>query len=781
MDDKIFIQVILPLKLDWMPFYSASRELVEKEYLIHPELFCTSEPGATTGVFPHMNISLKRGTRVKVSFARHSYIGVVANGDTPRPEQIKRILDIEEIETDLMPITEEELKLWEFLSSYYLCSIGEVYKTAYPGIKIKQEQIAARMQEREQERMEKAVQLLGRKLARLEERILRRQEALAVAKKERRIALLEQEIKDLEEQAARLRAEKELGSGIAPAVARTSSPEEQLDLKLSPAQSQACTQIEEAFQQHRIVLLNGVTGSGKTEIYIRLAAECLRQGKNVLYLVPEILMGNQLAYRLREAFGDKLLSFNSSQTTAERYRIAERLQTGEGYIVMGTRSAIFLPHRQLGLIIVDEEHDSSYKQQDSNPRYNGRDVAVVMAGIFHSHIILGSATPSLESLYNCEKGRYTEVYLAEKYYEADSAEVTIIDTLAERKKRGMKGLFSFKLIEQIRQTLTAGEQVVILRSRRAYSPIVQCEQCGNIPHCPHCNVTLSYHKATGRLLCHHCGYSQAYNGRCTLCNGRLTPMGSGTQKVEEEVRTLFPEASVARLDSDTVSSKAYLSRTIQSFYEGRTDILIGTQIVAKGLDFPNLSLVVMLQADAMLGIEDFRADERALQLLEQFRGRCARRNRKGRFIIQTSQPGHPVYQQIMGKNDGEHNIIGTFLEERKLFNYPPYTRTIHLILKDQNEERLQKLADALYINLCKTFGLAPEVGIAGAQNDFIQIIPPFSPVVDKVSDKFIRHIRLSFRRDSSLSERKSMLKACLTHFEEDRRYSAHITTDVDPI
>ena len=536
-----------------------------------------------------------------------------------------------------------------------------------------------------------------------------------------------------------------------------------------------------------------MTGSGKTEIYIRLAEETLKQGRNVLYLVPEILMGNQLAHRLKQVFGEQLLSFNSSQTTAERYRIAEKILSlrqnadrpengsGKGYLLMGTRSAIFLPHQNLGLIIVDEEHDTSYKQQDSNPRYNGRDVAVVMAQIFHSQILLGSATPSLESLYNCEKGRYEEVYLAEKYYEADSADVQIIDTIAERRKRGMRGLFSLKLIEEINRTLEAGEQVIILRSRRAYSPVVQCDQCGNIPHCPHCNVTLSYHKSTGRLVCHHCGYSEAYDGVCPSCKGHLEPMGSGTQKVEEEAKALFPNAVIARLDSDTITSRSYLTQTTEAFYQGKINVLIGTQIVAKGLDFPNLSLVVMLQADAMLGIEDFRADERALQLLEQFRGRCARRSQKGRFIIQTSQPEHPIYRQIQGQNDQSQNLISTFLEERRLFNYPPYARAISIILRDNNETRLQQMADELYTYICRAFGMAPEFGLAGAQNESVQVIPPFSPVIDKISNEFIRHIRLSLHRDGALARNKALLHRTLSRFEMEKKYPGHITTDVDPI
>ena len=755
MQKKVFIQVILPLKLDWAPFYEVKEEQLQ-------------------------GTSIHRGTRVRVIFARRPYVGVVTDADATPPKNLSRILAINEIASDLEPITEEELKLWEFLSEYYLCSIGEVYKSAYPGLKIRQEQIAAKAQEREEMRISKAKEMLQRKMDRLQERIQKREEALQTARKESRIACLKQEIADLEIQLGKAKNEfQHIGSPEEYSGLLEKDWEEK-DIQLSPAQEKAYQQIHEAFDKDRIVLLNGVTGSGKTEIYINLAKETLDQGRNVLYLVPEILMGNQLACRLKEIFGNRLLAFNSSQTTAERYRIAEKVKS-QNYIVLGTRSSIFLPHANLGLIIVDEEHDTSYKQQDINPRYNGRDTAIVMARIFGSKVILGSATPSLESLYNCEKGRYEEVSLTEKYYEADGAEVVIIDTIAERKKRGMRGLFSLKLIDQIKRTLEAGEQVLVLRSRRAYSPIVQCDTCGNIPHCPHCNVTLSYHKAQERLVCHYCGYSEPYDHLCHHCQGHLEPMGSGTQKVEEEARQLFPNASIARLDSDTASSRNYMDQTVRAFYKGEIDILVGTQIVAKGLDFPNLSLVVMLQADAMMGIEDFRADERALQLLEQFRGRCARRNKKGKFVIQTSQPAHPIYKQITGENSGEENIIGTFLTERKLFNYPPYTRAVNIIIRDNNEARLRLMSEQLYSRICQTFGMEAEYGIGGCQSETIQVIPPYSPVIDKVSDEYIRHLRISFKRDASLARNKKLLHSCISSFENEKKYQGHLIADVDPI
>ena len=686
--------------------------------------------------------SVMRGSRVRVVFAHKTYSGVVeAVGVVPSadPDKIADILSVE----DLPTVSEPEFRLWQFIADYYLCSIGEVFRCASPAGALAQEQTAARVRER----LEKRLETLREKRAKARKDQTRERYAAAIAELE-----------------ARLSGET---------VPWESGPE----IHLSDAQTKALGQIRKAFLDKKIVLLNGVTGSGKTELYVQLARETLAQGRNVLYLVPEIALSRQLEERLETFFGAHLLVFHSGETTPRRQEVAATMRSGS-YLVLGTRSALFLPHHDLGLVIVDEEHDTSYKQ-DSAPRYQGRDTAVMLGNIHGSRIILGSATPALESLYNCETGRYTLVSLSEKYHGGPEAVVEVIDTRAERRKNGMTGSFSRKLTARISETLAEGGQAVILRSRRAYSPVVQCTACGMIPKCPDCNVSLSYHKVTGRLVCHHCGHQEPYTGTCPSCGQPLEPLGAGTQRIEEELRTLFPAARIARLDSDTAQDKHYEQQVIRDFANRQTDILVGTQIVTKGFDFEGLSLVAVLQADSLLGQQDFRADERALQLLEQFRGRCARRGTAGRFVIQTAQADHPVYRQLTGEAPSP-DFIGDLLAERRTFGYPPYSRIILLICRDADPARLERLARRLADTLCAAFVIRPTL-VAGPLQGSIQLTGPYAPPVDRVSGQYIRHIRLTLRKDASLSANKQLLARTLAQFEHDARYPGHIFPDVDPV
>jgi primosomal protein N' (replication factor Y) len=537
--------------------------------------------------------------------------------------------------------------------------------------------------------------------------------------------------------------------------------EESKELCLSDAQDKALSEIKEGFNAKKPVLLQGVTGSGKTEIYLTLARESLSQGKNVLYLVPEIALSRQLEQRLTEAFGEsgQLLIYHSAKTLAARKEVAESIRRHQ-YICLGTRSSLFLPHRNIGLIIVDEEHDTSYKQDQPAPRYNGRDAALMLGQIHGAKVLLGTATPSLESQYNAETGRFAKVTLTERFYHSEDAEVEIIDTIAERRKRGMNGSFSRKLILSIEKTLASGGQVAILRSRRSYSPVMQCQECGFIPKCPKCSVSLSLHN-TGELLCHHCGYRLPYLPKCPKCSGELKGMGAGTQKIEEEASILFPNARVARIDSDTAQYAGRDSETIRGFAEGEIDILIGTQILTKGFDFSGLALVAVIQTDSLLGLQDFRADEKALQLLEQFKGRCGRRNTRGKLIIQTSMSEHPVYKHI----SGEAQIGDNLMLERKQFSYPPFTRIINVIIKDSNEPRLELLSSKLEQEI---------------ERLNINHMGPYTPPVGKFADTHIRIIRLNLAKDRQLSTKKAALKAAIRNFEKAKKYTDHITLDVDP-
>lgn len=808
MTGRIFIQVILPLRLEWEPFYYQEIELSESA-------------GDTSGLFPVTSTGsvterdkeqVRIGDRVRVNFAGKEYVGVVSMADAGKQaeemgivDKVKPILGMAE---GLEPVTKEEIELWRQIAEYYLCTVGEVYKAAYPAQKVEKEVVQARQEALKVEREEKNRTKIADKIKRLEERAEKKAELAAKARKsesrERYLAekeMLEGEIGLLVRELTSTVGELCRTTGsvtgygdsvtyhqdeepIGGSIIETSEGTEK-EISLSAAQEEAYSKIKEIFAKGKPALLHGVTGSGKTEIYLKLAQETLGMGKNVLYLVPEIALSRQLEDRISETFPE-LLVFHSGETMSRKREVATVLRhagepaEGKGYVVLGTRSAIFLPHKNLGLVIVDEEHDTSYKQDSPAPRYNGRETAIMMAKIFGANVILGSATPSLESLYNCSVGRYGLVTLNKRFYDAADSDIEIIDTIAERRKNGMIGNFSRKLIEHIGKCLGEHRQVLILRERRAYSPIVQCQECGDIPKCRCCNVSLSLHRradGSERLVCHYCGRVYEYTGKCHKCGGELKPLGSGTQKIEEEASKLFPNARIARLDSDTAQSRKYETDTIRKFSNGEIDILIGTRMVAKGFDFSGLSLVAVLQADSILGQEDYRADERGLQLLEQFRGRCGRRGEKGLFVIQTSQPEHPVYQSIDGKLD-ENGTMARFLGERKLFGYPPYSRVIGVVIKDYNQARVDLLSRDLGEYL--RGALAVKVSFAPGVQNGPNVIGPYSPAIDKISNQNIRQIRVLLPKDRSLARNKETLAAAVERFEKEKKYSGHIALDVDP-
>ncbi len=780
---RIFIQVILPLRLEWEPFYYLDGKVVSV------------------------------GERVRVNFAGKEYVGVVSVADAGKQAEVMGIVDkvklILGMAEGLEPVTKEEIALWRQIAEYYLCTVGEVYKAAYPAQKVEKEVVQARQEALKEEREEKNRAKIEDKIKRLEERAKKKADLAAKARKAESRERYLAEKERLEEEIGLLVRKVTSTSSVtgdgrsatnpcfsmayqveAEPVLRQNATIEvsvktEKEIVLSAAQEEAYSKIKEIFAKGKPALLHGVTGSGKTEIYLKLAQETLAKGKSVLYLVPEIALSRQLEDRISETFPE-LLVFHSGETMSQKRETATILRhagepaKGNGYVVLGTRSAIFLPHKNLGLVIVDEEHDTSYKQDSPAPRYNGRETAIMMAKIFGANVILGSATPSLESLYNCSVGRYGLVTLNKRFYDAADSDIEIIDTIAERRKNGMIGNFSRKLIGHIGKCLGEQRQVLILRERRAYSPIVQCLECGDIPKCRCCNVSLSLHRradGSERLVCHYCGRVYEYTGKCPKCGGELKPLGSGTQKIEEEAAQLFPNARIARLDSDTAQSRKYETDTIRKFSNGEIDILIGTRMVAKGFDFSGLSLVAVLQADSILGQEDYRADERGLQLLEQSRGRCGRRGEKGLFVIQTSQPEHPVYQSIDGKLD-ENGTMARFLGERKMFGYPPYSRVIGVIIKDYNQARVDLLSRELgeYLRVA----LAVKVSFAPGVQNGPNVIGPYSPAIDKISNQNIRQIRVLLPKDRSLARNKETLAAAVERFEKEKKYSGHIALDVDP-
>ena len=749
MNRAFYISVILPLKLEWEPCYSLPSGMDSSD--------------------------VKAGDRVKVQFAGKVYSGVVSKvGVKPEtdPSKIKPIICIEE---GLEPVLEEEMELWRQVAGYYLCSIGEVYKAAYPIGKINLEEARAAALEKARKSREKLLENMRGKVAKTQDRLEKKLALAAKAKEGTKTKLRNTEDaerirQELETAREALKQAEALYSDRA---AKTGASLEDLPwtkIKLSPAQEKAYKSAREGFAAGRPVLLNGVTGSGKTEIYIKLAQEALKSGRNVLYMVPEIALSRQLEERLQIHFGDRLLTFHSGETAASKRNTAETIRSFKGsdnnYIVLGTRSSLFLPHHTLGLIIVDEEHDSSYKQDSPAPRYNGRDTALMLSVIQKCRIILGSATPSLEELYNCRYGKHHLVELQERYHGSQESDIEIIDTKAERRKRGMQGNFSRKLIDHIQRTLGKGGQVMILRSRRSWAPALQCEECGEIPKCPHCNVSLSFHKygQEGSMTCHYCGHKAVFTGRCDKCGGALKSLGAGTQRIEEEAAALFPSARIARLDSDTAQSKTFETKVIKDFSKGEIDILIGTQMLSKGFDFSNLHLVAVISADTLLGLQDFRADEKALQLLEQFRGRSGRRGEKGLFVIQTSQPEHPIYQRIQ-RNEAIH-FNDSLLLERETFNFPPYSRIIEIDIRDRYADRAERMAGRLADALTKRFGMT----LSG----------PYTPAVDKIADEYIRAMRISLKKDRNLVSGKKDIMDIVQKFEKANKYSGHITLNVDP-
>ena len=715
-----YIQVILPLKLDWEPFYAL------------PE-----------------GVDAVVGDRVRVRFAGREYIAVVSAAGVVPPQGIRKVMPIDKVEAEALRIPEHDIAFWRRIADYYLCTVGEVYKMAGPPLR------AEESDERRQEFRRRAMERFAQRKQRLQDRADAKAAKLERARESTRtkaetIIRLEQELNAILEEISALQE---------PATEDIDNPQVNHNINLSPLQEKAASHIREALSGGLPVLLDGVTGSGKTEVYLSLASEVLEKGRNVLYLVPEIALSRQLEDRISGTV-PFVQVYHSGESAGHKNAVAASLRKGTPYMVLGTRSALFLPHRDLGLIIVDEEHDSSYKQDSPAPRYHARETAIMLAGIHGAGVVLGSATPSLESLYNASVQRFVRVDLKEAFYSGESPSVEIIDMVAERRKQGVTGDFSRKLIQALQQNLEAGGQAVLLRSRRSYAPAIQCIECGTIVKCPRCNVSLSYHKEPGeRLVCHSCGYTGPYTGHCAKCGGTLLELGAGTQKIEEELRELLPQARIARLDSDTGADP----EVIRGFAKGDIDILVGTQIVTKGFDFAGVSVVAIIQADNILSQQDFRADEYAIQLLEQFRGRCGRRGKPGRFIIQTREPAHQVFGRLL---PGAETQDTDLLEERRLFGYPPFTRIIVLQFKDANPRKAEYMAAEFARGIS---GAAPGMTVVG----------PYAPVIDRIGGQYTRLLRFSLLRDRNLLSSKQLLRQRVADFESSRRF--HIIIDVDPV
>ncbi len=537
--------------------------------------------------------------------------------------------------------------------------------------------------------------------------------------------------------------------------------------QLSPSQEEALKAIRQGFITKDTLLLHGLTASGKTEIYFHLMQEAIERQQQVLYLLPEIAITTQLTERIRAAFGNRVGVFHSRCSGSEQARIWQSLLTHDGCdIILGARSALFLPFPRLGLVIIDEEHEPAFRQTDPAPRYHARDSAIVLAKMHKAKTLLGSATPSVESYYNARQGKYGFVSLRERYQATPLPRIVVADMASARKSGLAKGLFHPILLKAIEEALAAGEQTILFQNRRGFSPSLQCTVCGHVPGCKHCNVSLTYHKASNRLLCHYCGYSVRVPGECPECHNRqLKTMGSGTEQIENEIALCFPGARVARMDFDTTRSKKSYQKLLHQMEQGHTDILIGTQMVAKGLDFPNVSTVGIIYADQLFFMPDFRAHERAFQLMMQVGGRAGRREEQGKVIIQTYHTKNPVITYLQTYNDIE--FLENQLIERSTFGYPPFSRLIKITLKQRTETTVRNAALHLAALL---------------RNQFAQrVMGPEAPPIERTFNLFMQQILLKTERNSDMLSVRSKIGQAI---ESTRLIEAYrqvtITAEADP-
>jgi len=536
---------------------------------------------------------------------------------------------------------------------------------------------------------------------------------------------------------------------------------------LSAAQQQTLATIKEQFEQKDVVLLHGVTSSGKTQIYIRLIEEMIAQGRQVLYLLPEIALTTHIIERLRQYFGTNIGVYHSRFNDNERVEVWQKVMNHEYKVVLGARSSVFLPYADLGLIIVDEEHETSYKQFDPAPRYNARDASVFLANMHQGKVLLGSATPSFESYFNARTNKYGFAELAERYGGVELPKIEVVSIGEETKKKTIQSHFTSVLMQDMQQALANKEQVILFQNRRGYAPVLLCKICAYTPKCINCDVSLTYHKKTGKLHCHYCGYKEDTPSICPACGStHLEYKGFGTEKVEDELSLLLPEARIARMDLDTTRSRNSLQNILNDLEEKKIDVLVGTQMVAKGLDFAEVTVIGIINADSLLKFPDYRANERSYQMLAQVSGRAGRRGKQGKVVIQTYDPGHRVIKQVI-END-YHDLYFTEMEERKSFKYPPFYRMINLDVKHKNQDIVINQAIYLANELRKQFG--------------DRVIGPESPLINRIRNYYIQSIMLKIEKDGvSINKVKTTLRDVITQFQTTKLSKGSIVQpDVDP-
>ena len=740
-----------------------------------------AQPMYTFSVDEALGVGIGDAVVVQFGSSRY-YTGIVWSISTQRPEypRIKPILK-RLYSTPL--VTAEAQRLWEWIAEYYMCTIGEVMRVALPALAKPSATTLTELDERSIEPPTETFVALAEEL--------RTEEALAayVAKHGRKAPRRTETM----DRIAALAIERRSADGFVPrrlvdaetvhiadlkrrglielreaTIEATHDKDDFLLPTLSEAQQRTLDAIDDGHRNNKVALLHGVTGSGKTEIYVHLIARTLAEGRDVLVLVPEIVITSQLVERLERIFEGRTTTYHSRLTPLRRGETFLRLASSAGgELIVGVRSAIFLPMKRPGLIVVDEEHDANYKQTDPTPRYNARDMAVVMGRIYGAKVVLGSATPSLESLYNATTGKYAYIELTERWGEAVLPEVIISDTIRAVKRNERKTHFNLELLQNIHRSLSAGEQAILFQNRRGYAPYIQCRTCGYSPRCPHCNVTLTRHKATDRMECHYCGYNMPAPKMCPNCEVQdMALMGFGTEKVAEEISRLMPEARIERLDGDTSTSERAFKRIVTRFDSGEADILVGTQILTKGFDFGGVTTVGILNADNLLTMPDFRASERAFQLMMQVAGRAGRRNDRGRVVIQTSQPKHPVIRFVASGD--YHAMANSELAERKAFGYPPYSHLIRLLLRHEEYNLLHHAAHALATVMRKKFGA--------------RVMGPVSAALEMLRGEHRAEILLKIESGASMQRARTLLREAIATVEGDPQYkTVKISVDVDAL
>ena len=723
---------------------------------------------------------VKPGAMVSVQFGgRKLYSGIVCSIHDKAPD-VKNVRSVIEVLKGIPLINEFQLKLWQWISEYYLCSEGEVMKAAVP---------AGISQNNFKPRLETFIKLSGKftdeelneildklKKAPRQQDILSAYIRLTGYTTGSEIMPLGRSLLLSESHSTARILDVLVNKGILKSISQpvsriteTDSFRESLK-ELSEAQSLAYESIKTQFREKDIVLLHGVTSSGKTEIYIHLIEEQLKKGKQVLYMLPEIALTTQIILRLKKHFGAVTGVYHSRFSDPEKVeiwkRVAEHDPLNSYRLILGVRSSLFLPFSNLGLIIVDEEHDGSYKQHDPAPRYHARDSAIMLAAMHNAKTILGSASPSIESYNNTVNGKYGFTELKERFGFIKLPAIILANTREAYRKKLMVSHFTPELLQAMDEALGKDEQIILFQNRRGFSPYIECSECGWIPVCIQCAVNLTYHKGISKLVCHYCGYTTSMPSKCDNCHSSaMVTRGFGTEKIEDEIKIVFPAARVARMDQDTTRNKNSFNKIIRAFEERRIDILIGTQMISKGLDFENLTVVGILNADNLLNYPDFRAHERSFQLMEQVSGRAGRRQKQGKVVIQTSDPANKIIRLVL-----RHDYLGMFrmqAEERMTFNYPPFSRMVKISIKHKDRTQLNYYSDILGRDLKEIFGK--------------RVLGPESPVISQVQLWYIKTILIKIEREKPPAKAKQFIIEAIDRLEKEKGASAlKIAIDVDP-